>query len=616
MKLKLLFVATMVLAGLLFFRNIGGYDLWPADEPRFAEVAREMVESGNYLAPHINGQPYKEKPPLLFWAIVAASIPFGDVTEFPARMPSALAALGTVLLTYLLASRLYGRELGLYSALVLSTSALFWWEARSVRTDMLLTFFMTLALYAFWRRHERRGMTWLVVFYAAMGAGLLTKGPPALIFPLLLIAAFYWKRRDERRQLHWVAGTVVAMAVVLAWFIPARMALPAEPASAGVQGEFLRMTLGRLLGESKFQWPWYYLYNLPGGLMPWALFLPWALPYIWRRRHEDERMRLLLSWVGPAFVFFSISFGKRGVYLLPLYPALAILMAYAIQGLVTDDSRAVWRRRTAYVWGVLLLLLGGVPLGVALAQYPEMITQGTVIFALCAAGFGIAVLAAARNSEDTRALPLAVALPTALLALLVATAVFPALNPVKGASGICRPLRQLSESGVDYRLYTVGFSREEYIYYAKHFHTPVLNDLLEVKTQEEVPLMKMAKQQRALRKAVAKAAAAVPVAAPQAPTEAEITALHKAVHEAVGSVDADPGMVQAFEQALTNAVTAFGQEFEADTPAFVFIQQEDWKWLVALFPNLARHKLVDSQSVGRRNMLLLGNDAGMAALKN
>jgi len=614
MKLKLLFVATMALAGLLFFRNIGGYDLWPADEPRFAQVAREMVESGNYLSPHINGQPYKEKPPLLFWAIALASRPFGDVTEFPARMPSALAALGTVLLTYLLASRLYGREMGLWSALILSTSALFWWEARSVRTDMLLTFFMTLALYAFWRRHDRGGAGWLLLFYAAMGAGLLTKGPPALIFPLLLIAAFYWKQRDERRRLHWVAGTVVAMAVVLAWFIPARLALPAQPESAGVQGEFLRMTLGRLMGESKFQWPWYYLYNLPGGLLPWALFLPWALPYVWRRRYEDEGMRLLLSWIVPAFVFFSISFGKRGVYLLPLFPALAILLAYAIRELVADDGRALWRKRTAYAWGALLLLLGTAPLGVALAQYPEMITQGTVIFAFCAAGFGVAVLAAARNSADTRALPQAVALPAALLALLVATAVFPALNPLKGASGICRPLKELSESGIDYRLYTVGFSREEYIYYAKHFHTPVLNDLLEVKTAEEIPLMKMAKQQRALRKAVAKAAAAVPVAAPQAPTGDEVAALQKAVHEAVGSVEAEPETLRVLEQALTDAVTAFGRAFEAETPAFVFIQQEDWKWLVALFPNLARHKLVDSQSVGRRDMLLLGNDAGMAAL--
>ena len=119
MKERLLVVGLLALAAALFIANTWGYDLWPPDEPRFAEVAREMMQSGNYLAPTVNNLPYKEKPPLLFWAISAASLPFGDVNEFTARVPSALGGVITVLLTYLLARRLYGQKIAVWSALIL-----------------------------------------------------------------------------------------------------------------------------------------------------------------------------------------------------------------------------------------------------------------------------------------------------------------------------------------------------------------------------------------------------------------------------------------------------------------------------------------------------------------
>ena len=103
-------LALVAFAAFLFALDTSQHDLWPPDEPRYAQVAREMLESGDWLVLRVNGEPYLEKPPLLFWAIAAVSVPFGDITETTARIPSILAGLGTVVLTYLIATRLFGRR--------------------------------------------------------------------------------------------------------------------------------------------------------------------------------------------------------------------------------------------------------------------------------------------------------------------------------------------------------------------------------------------------------------------------------------------------------------------------------------------------------------------------
>jgi len=611
-----------ILAAVLFFANTWGYDLWPADEPRFGQVAREMMESGNYLVPSINGGPYKEKPPLLFWAITLASMPFGDVTEFSARVPSAIAGIAMVLLTYLLATRLYGRRIGFWSATMLMTMLLVWREARAARTDMLLGASMTAALYTFQRWREDKQTKWLVALYAAIIVGLYAKGPAALIFPLLLIVAFYWKRRDERRRMHWVIGFVIAIAAILLWFIPARMALPAVPPTVytaepdtglSMGGELFRQTIGRfLLGVSKAAPPWEYFINVPLGLIPWTLFLPWAIPWVWKRRREDDRMRLLLSWTVPAFMFFSICIGKRDLYLLPIYPGLAILITRSVLDLA-DSDRATWRKYLAIVWAAVLVILGLAPFALPFTPYRDLVGVGPLSLAGFALAAGVYTLIRMKKTEG-RDLHAMMAVQFGVLAFVVAVGVFPLLNKYKGASDICEPLRELSLQKVDYRLYTIGFSREEYIFYSRHPHTPVLNDLLPIKLSHEVDLAAMAKQQRKLRKAVAEAASKVDVASLMDPTQQEIETLRTAVHQAIAETKVDPDLAPAFEQSLKDTVGAFATEFDGPTPAFVFVQEEDLKWMIPLFPDLTKHTLVRKESVGRRNMVLLGNQSGVQAL--
>ncbi len=608
------------LAAVMLAANIWGYDLWPSDEPRFGEVAREMMVSGNYIAPQINGEPYKEKPPLLFWAIAAASAPFGDVTEFSARIPSVLAALLTLVFTFGLARRLYDARTALWACIILATSTLFWMEARSVRTDMLLTAAMTGALLAFVRWRDSKSRAALIAFYAAIAVGLFAKGPPALIFPLLLIVAYYWKQRDERRRTHWVIGLAAGIAVLLLWFVPARLMAASEPVAAspygeGVGGEFFRMTIGRfLLGVSKAQPPWYYLINLPVGLLPWALFLPWAVPWVWRRRREDDRMRVLLAWIVPAFVFFSISIGKRSLYLLPIYPALAVVLARAVLDLM-DGGRARWRRWIAAVWAALLLILASAPLALPATEYGDLWTPRMLLLTAVGVGFAALALGGAWKQEG-KTLHRDMAAGFAAMTLAAVFVAFPAVDQFKGASAICAPLRALSERGQEYRLYCIGFSREEYIFYTKQFHTPVLTDLLPVELSHEISLKDMAKQQRRLRKEIAEAVADVEVADITRPTPAERDQLREVIHRAVEAAEVEPEMAHDFEQALREAVGAFMTDFDAPEPAFAFVQSSDWKWLLPLFPEDAQYSLVTWRQVGSRDVVLLANPAGAALLEN
>lgn len=362
------------IAVLLFAIGIGRYDVWPPDEPRFAQVAREMLENGDYIALTVNDQPYLEKPPLLFWSMAAFGAIFGDVNERAARLPSVISGVAGVVLTYLLASRMFGARVGLWSALILMTSFRFWWQARTGQTDMLLTGCVTGSMYCLWRWDEARKGTWLLFAYVLLAAALLTKGPPALVFVLAGTLFFYRGEPLSRKATHWVAGTLVALLVVALWYVPARLLGHAETGAemqVGIGENLFRNTVGRLfLGVSKAQWPWYYLTTIPVDLAPWTLFLPWAVAKAWRERRSSRAMHFLMMWTVPALIFFSISIGKRATYVLPLFPIFAIFMARGVLDFM-DHDHAVWRRRLTWIWAFLL----GVG-GIALAVAPQLEIQG------------------------------------------------------------------------------------------------------------------------------------------------------------------------------------------------------------------------------------------------
>ncbi|MBI5092958.1 MAG: glycosyltransferase family 39 protein [Candidatus Hydrogenedentes bacterium] len=602
------------LALLLFFVNIWGYDLWPPDEPRFGQVAREMLQSGNFLAPHINGEPYKEKPPLLFWAICLFSLPFGDVTEFSARAPSALGALITVLCTYLLARRLANERVAFWSGVILCTTLQFWWEARTVHTDMLMTAALSVSMLALWEWRERRHAGWLILFYGAITAALYAKGPPALAFPMLAIVTFYWKQKEKRRKLHWLSGLAAAVALVLAWYIPARMSLPAAggEVAGGTGSELYRQIIGRaVLGSSKAQPPWYYVENLPMSLFPWVIFLPWTAIWTWKRRNESPELHYLLSWCVPAFIFFSIVIGKRPYYLLPIYPALAIIFARAILDLM-DEKRTAWIKWTAGVWAAILALCALAPLALKYTEYRDIEFTPLLILGVMLAGFAVnTVLRAFRTSDAP--VPLHALISGHFTALLALTALigFPMLNAHKSARAICEPLRTLSLAKQDYKLYSVGLSREEYIFYARHFHEAVLTESLDLPAGLTAKERRRAEElQYKTRRAIMKAVDQVPIHSFESVTPEEIQALDAKLDAAVKLVQVDPKLAADFETALKREVNGFTASFEGHIPAFMFVQEQDWRWLLPLHPEMRAYPVIGNQSVGSREMLLIANQAG------
>lgn len=608
------FAVIFLLATILSGAGIGRYDLWPPDEPRYAQVAREMLERGDFLTPHVNGQPYYEKPPLLFWLIAVCSVPFGDVTEVSARMPSAAAGIVTVAFTFLLAEAMFGARIAFWAAVVLMTCVRAWWQARTGQIDMLLTACMTAGFYALWRFEEDRRRRWLVLLYGATAAGMLAKGPVALVFPLLFIAAFYWRNRGGRRATHWMLGTVAVIALIALWYVPARL-LAAETTeqavASGMGGNLFRNIIGRLfLGVSKAQPPWYYVTTVPVDLLPWTLVLPWTLPWFWKRRGSSRAAWFLWCAIVPALIFFSVSVGKRAIYILPLFPLFAIVIAASLIELA-DSAHAVWRRRMALVWGLLLLLLGIAPFALRLTEYADLADGALNVFGGLSLVLGFCVLLSALFT-DMKALPAAIAAPFAALLLAAPWTVLPTVNSLKSARDLCAPVRTLAEQGASFRLYSVGFSREEYVFYSHHPHTDVFTTLIGDVPADLSAMMDVADTQKRARRLIADAVEEVPIADLGNVTPEERQALRAAIEQAITSSDADVQTLRAFEKDLIAEVDAFAAAFSGTDPAFMFVQEQDWRWLLPLFTTPPEYHVVHGEGVGRRKVLLLANKAGKA----
>ena len=326
------FLLLLVVASWLFFAGLGRLSLIEPDEGRNAEVAREMLVKGDWIVPHFDGFSYLDKPPVYFW-LVAATFKIGGLSEASARFSSALAALGTMLLVWFLARRMFGDSTGLYAGIIFATSPLVAIFAREVIFDMTLTFFVTVAMVCYWlgEASGQRRRLWDVLFFAAMGVATLTKGPVGFLLPLLSISAFQALRGSLRslRKLNWGLGLATFLAVTLPWFIAVCVRHPDFPRYAFWQESLQRFATGHSHRSGSL---YYYLLIYVAGFLPWSFFLLYAA-YSRVRRWKDLRQEqyapvlFLLSWAGVIFIFFSLSQSKLPGYLLPALIPLSILMA-------------------------------------------------------------------------------------------------------------------------------------------------------------------------------------------------------------------------------------------------------------------------------------------------
>ena len=339
--------------------------LWSPDEPRYMQVTREMLSTGDYLVPHRNGEYYPDKPPLWFW--LAAGLDRAGAGLNAGRALAACASLGTLLLVYFLGRRLLGGSGGLPAALTAGAMPLFLAISKIGIIDPLFVMLITAALLGGWLALQGRRTWWLVV-YAVCGLAVLTKGPVGIALPAFILLAYAVLDRKRVAAGGWThaAGAALFAVIVAGWLVPAGISGGKDYVQDILFGQQARYTLS---GAKYSRWPTYYLMLLPVALFPWILFAVLSLAQCvkdWRaalgsqtegaaaraaRQGAGEAL-FLACWFLGVLVFFSFIPSKRERYLLPLVPAAGLLCArYFILGL-----------KRGFPWPVLHKTFGGVTL--------------------------------------------------------------------------------------------------------------------------------------------------------------------------------------------------------------------------------------------------------------
>jgi 4-amino-4-deoxy-L-arabinose transferase-like glycosyltransferase len=426
-------LSLVLIAVLVFFTNLGGYALFDEDEPKNAVCGREMFERGDWIVPTFNAELRTDKPILIYWLMHLSFRLFG-VSEFSARFGSSMLAVGTVLLTYHLGRKLYSPSIGWQAGLIMSTCLMFSAVGRAVTPDATLIFCLMLAFTSYvWVVSARRGgqfsgitptqmmtpwtdllpSTWrgAIPMYAAMGLAILAKGPIGVLLPCTIIGLFllvsmrsnelaagrlqaptgrWWRRAlvtgvqimhprrilDAGLAMRLLLGAAVVIAVALPWYVIVGI----QTDGAWLRGFLGDHNVGRFLEpKENHSGPiFYYLIVLMMGCFPWSVFLPLA---VWQLRGRlvkgdscGDSDRLLACWTGVWLVFFSLARTKLPNYVLPMYPALAVITARylhdwqcAIRGIGAVSFRHCCRALATV--GVLMMV--GTPIAMSILMPGE-----------------------------------------------------------------------------------------------------------------------------------------------------------------------------------------------------------------------------------------------------
>lgn len=324
----------------MFFFGLGSFGLVGADEPRYAQIAREMLARHDWIVPTLNGQPWLEKPVLLYWREMFSYSILG-VHDWVARVPAAVHATVLVIVILFFMRRFRpGTELD--AALITASCAAMIGFGRAASTDIILSVPFCLAMLAWWVWHETSRRLWLGAFYLLLGVGALAKGPISPALAVLIVGAYSWLRRDLKIFLRslWLPGFGIFFVVVLPWYVAVQIKVPEF-----FRVFFLEHNLERF-GTNLYQHSqpfWYYIPVFIIAMLPWSVFTLPALGNAVRRgwavvrKHREENVveavpedwleQFLMLWILIPVIFFSISRSKLPGYILPAIPAATMLTA-------------------------------------------------------------------------------------------------------------------------------------------------------------------------------------------------------------------------------------------------------------------------------------------------
>jgi 4-amino-4-deoxy-L-arabinose transferase-like glycosyltransferase len=322
--LAVIFAFALVWFGTLDYRR-----LVKPDEGRYAEIAREMAVSGDWLTPRLNGLKYFEKPPLQYWVTAAAYDAFGE-DEWTARLWTGLTGFLGILLAGFTARRLFGPTAGLLAAATLASSLLYLAMGHFSSLDMGLAFFLEVAVCGFLLAQEGKHH-WMLLAWAGLALAVLSKGIVALVLTGGTIVLYSLLTRDWSPwcRFDFLRGLPLFLLIVAPWFIAVSDANPEFARFFFIHEHFERF-LTKV--HHRYQPAWYFIPILLLGALPWTTLAVQAAAQAWPRRAmpEFQARRFLLLWCVVVFGFFSVSSSKLPSYILPIFPALALLLADAL----------------------------------------------------------------------------------------------------------------------------------------------------------------------------------------------------------------------------------------------------------------------------------------------
>lgn len=333
--------ALFLLLALLYLAPLAGHNLLEPDEGRYAEIPREMAESGDYITPRLNYVKYFEKPVLLYWMNAASFRALGE-TPFAARFPSALTAVLGIFGTAALGALIYGKRTGVISAVLTGTSLLYYAIGTTNLTDMPFTFFITMSMVFFYMGYIKRDRRLYALFYAAMALGVLTKGLAAVVLPcgVIFLYALFTRKPNLLAEILYLPGIVFFFSLTVPWFYLVCRENPDFFNFFFIREHFMRYTT-RI--HNRYEPFWFFLPLIPAAVMPWTAFMAALCSKKSTLRSPDSpEMReanLFLSlWFAVPLLFFSFSGSKLIPYITPCVPPLVLLMSCNIDRMIKTSE--------------------------------------------------------------------------------------------------------------------------------------------------------------------------------------------------------------------------------------------------------------------------------------
>ncbi|QDG70970.1 glycosyltransferase family 39 protein [Janthinobacterium tructae] len=448
---------------------LGVRTLVPPDEGRYAEMAREMFVTGDWITTRLNGIKYFEKPPLQTWMNALSFAAFG-LGEWQARLWTGLCGIIGVCMTAYAGKKVFGPRVGLYAGLVLASS-LFWLASGQINSlDMGLSGMMTIVLMSLLIAQrdeaapaERRN--WMLLCWAGMALAVLAKGLIGVVLPGAVLVLYSLCARDWRiwTRLHLVKGLLVFFAIATPWFVLVALRNPEQPHFFFIHEHFQRF----LMKGHKREGAWYYfLVLLIPGILPWIGVLPQSLAAAFKRQEGTFQPRLMvLIWALFITFFFSYSTSKLPGYIVPIFPALALLIALFLES--ASRRQRLFAAGLLCVLGAAILIGGPIAFGKASARDPAELTalkgyqpwlMAAGFFAL--AGGALALLHARQLRRDMTVLTIAGAGFLATHCILAGSELYG-----QNRAGTDMLPQIQAELTADTKLYSVGIYEQSLTYY-------------------------------------------------------------------------------------------------------------------------------------------------------